>query len=120
MSHYQRTAPAIEALPPMKATRRHSRSICWQPVFDASKRSMPIGLRVSRLFELRNLIIPLERHCEFLYTLEWTGRRLSPTRDALGHQESARILTGKCRQIQIESLYDDLPNKDERLRTLAL
>lgn len=59
----------IEALPPYDSDEEALASICWQPHFSPEERAQPIALRIARLIELRRLMIPLERHCEALYTL---------------------------------------------------
>src|SRR5690606_23943704 len=61
--------PLIEALPPYESDTEALEAVCWQPNFDPDERAMPIAMRVGRLIELRNLMIPLDRHCEVLYTL---------------------------------------------------
>lgn len=60
----------IEALPPLPVDEAVFDSICWQPDFSAEERLLPTGLRIARLLELRNLMIPLERHQAVIHTLD--------------------------------------------------
>lgn len=62
--------PLIEALPPLPADDAVFDSICWQPDFSATERALPTGVRIARLLELRNLMIPLERHPAVIHTLD--------------------------------------------------
>lgn len=62
--------PLIEALPPLPPDEAALDGICWQPDFRAQERSLPTGIRIARLLELRNLMIPLERHPWVIHSLD--------------------------------------------------
>lgn len=62
--------PLIEALPQLPADEAVFDSICWQPDFSPEERSLATGIRIARLLELRNLMIPLERHSAVIHTLD--------------------------------------------------
>lgn len=59
----------IEALPLAESDEEALSSVCWQPTFSAAERELPTAARFARLLELRRLMIPLDRHCEVLHTL---------------------------------------------------
>lgn len=62
--------PLIEALPPLLPDEEALRAVCWQPSFSPEERALPTGWRLTRMLELRKLIIPLERHAEVLFQLD--------------------------------------------------
>ena len=59
----------IEALPPLSSDEDALTAVCWRPAFSVEERSLPTSWRIARVLELRNLMIPLERHSEVVLTL---------------------------------------------------
>jgi len=70
----------VDALPGLPDDINLLKSLLYLPAFEAAHRSLPTADRIGRLFELANVMIPLQRHVKLAHALDaliknsYTGR----------------------------------------------
>ncbi len=96
--------PLVEALPPVQEDLALLRSLCYLPEFDTAQRDLPTVQRIIRVFELANILIPLQRHVDLCRQLD-ALMRMSYIGRAPRTKESAAISQALYEQQQAGATF---------------